>query len=98
MIIVPYIFLYLSLPPLSLSLFLSLSLSLSRSALLNSVLEQGTPFSQWDSNTVVAWLELWVVVPYWYIAAIRNCLQSGEMLAESEWGVVRGVVKGRGVA
>ena len=46
----------------------------------------------------VAWLELWVVVPYWYIAAIRNCLQSGEMLAVSEWGVVRGVVKGRGLA
>ena len=38
-----------------------------------------------------AWLELWVVVPYWYIAAIRNCLQSGEMLTVSERGVVKGV-------
>ena len=38
------------------------------------------------------------MVPYWYIAAIRNCLQSGEMLAVSERGVVRGVVKGRGLA
>ena len=80
-------------PPLSFSLSLSLShcLILSfRSALLTSVLDQGTPFSQWDSSTVVAWLELWVVVPFWYIAAIRSCLHSGEMLAVSEVGVVNG--------
>ena len=75
--------------PLLLSFALSLSLS-SRSALLTSVLDQGTPFSQWDSSTVVAWLELWVVVPFWYIAAIRSCLHSGEMLAVSEVGVVNG--------
>lgn len=54
-----------------------------RSSLLSSVLEKGTPFSQWDSSTIVAWLEVWVVVPFWYIAAIRSCLQSGEMLAVS---------------
>ena len=38
----------------------------------------------------MAWLELWVVVPFWYIAAIRSCLHSGEMLAVSELGVVNG--------
>ena len=55
----------------------------NRSELLNSVLEQGTPFSRWDSHTLLAWLEVWVGVPFWYIAAIRNCLQSGKMLAVS---------------
>ena len=55
-----------------------------RSELLNSVLEQSTPFSRWDSHTLLAWLEVWVGVPFWYIAAIRNCLQNGEMLAVSK--------------
>ena len=35
------------------------------------------------------------MVPFWYIAAIRSCLQSGEMLAVSEGAM--GVVCGRGL-
>ena len=30
--------------------------------------------------TLVAWLEVWVGVPYWYIMAIRNCIANGAML------------------
>ena len=54
-----------------------------RNEQLQEVLGQGTPFSLWDSPTVIAWLEVWVGVPYWFIAAIRMCLQNGAMLAVS---------------
>ena len=54
-----------------------------RSELLNEVLERGTPFAAWDSSMVLAWLEVWVGVPIWYIGAIRNCVHSGAMLSVS---------------
>ena len=56
---------------------------LFRAELLFSVMDQGLPFRKWDSKTLVAWLEVWVGVPFWYIAAIRNCLENGEMLSVS---------------
>ena len=59
------------------------SLSPPRSKQLNEVLEQGTPFTHWEEPTIIAWLELWVGMPYWYIAAIRSCLQNGAMLEVS---------------
>ncbi len=52
---------------------------------MSEVLEKGTPFAAWDSSMVIAWLEVWVGVPYWYIAAIRTSLRSGAMLAVSGW-------------
>ena len=58
-------------------------LSPPRSKQLNEVLEQGTPFTHWEEPTIIAWLELWVGMPYWYIAAIRSCLQNGAMLEVS---------------
>ena len=58
-------------------------LGLSRAELLFSVMEQGLPFRKWNSRTLVAWLEVWVGVPFWYIAAIRNCLDNGEKLSVS---------------
>ena len=70
-------------PSLSLSLPSPSPSPSHRSALLSSILAEGTPFSHWDSSMIIAWLEVWVVVPFWYIAALRNCLQSGEMLAVS---------------
>ena len=54
-----------------------------RAQLLFSVLEEGLPFRKWNSKMLVAWLEVWVGVPFWYIAALRNCLDSGETLAVS---------------
>ncbi len=53
---------------------------------MTSVLERGISFSKWDGHTLLAWLEVWVGVPFWYIAAIRNCLQSGKTLAVSVGG------------
>ena len=52
-----------------------------RAQLLFSVLEEGIPFRKWTAKLLVAWLEVWVGVPFWYIAALRNCLDSGETLA-----------------
>ncbi len=51
---------------------------------MTEVLKKGTPFAEWDSSMVIAWLEVWVGVPYWYIAAIRTTLRSGAMLAVSQ--------------
>ncbi len=54
-----------------------------RGKLLFSVLEEGLPFRRWNSKMLVAWLEVWVGVPFWYIAAIRNCLENGQKLSVS---------------
>ena len=51
-----------------------------RSDLLTTVLQRGLHFSHWDTTMLVAWLEVWVGVPYWYIAAIRNCITNGATL------------------
>ena len=60
-----------------------LPLSPPRSKQLDEVLQQGTPFTLWEEPTIIAWLEVWVGMPYWYIAAIRACLQNGAMLEVS---------------
>jgi hypothetical protein len=48
--------------------------------MVQSAITNGHPFTKWKKDLVIAWLEVWVCVPQWYVTALKQSVDSGSLM------------------
>jgi hypothetical protein len=60
--------------------------------MVQSAITNGHPFTKWKKDLVIAWLEVWVCVPQWYVTALKQSVDSGSLMEVRNSSIIHDIV------